>query len=205
MDRLRISVFPLSGAILLPGMQLPLHLFEPRYRALISDAMIRDRLIGIIQPRENGTNPPLYTVGGLGKIADIEALEDGRYNIVLQGVGRFRVVRELDVTTSFRQVEGEMLREIEGDVLAAVERAAIESEARRFATVLGVEVDWASVEALDDRTLVDVISQISPFDAAAKQMLLEADTLSDRSELVMQMMRFVSSRPDPGENSATLQ
>ena len=111
----RLSIFPLPGALLFPGMQLPLHLFEPRYRAMISDAMARDRRIGMIQPR--GDDGELYQIGCVGKIAEVEALEDGRYNVILEGVALFRIVRELDVSTAFRQVEAELLPILEDDAL----------------------------------------------------------------------------------------
>lgn len=98
----RISIFPLSGAVLYPGLQLPLHIFEPRYRALVSDALARDRRIGMIQPQQPVEGAPLFSVGCLGRIDEVEALEDGRFNIVLEGESRFRMIRELDVTTPFR-------------------------------------------------------------------------------------------------------
>jgi Lon protease-like protein len=105
----RISIFPLPGAILLPEMQLPLHIFEPRYRALVGDALARDRMIGMIQPKRRRRCACLFAVGCLGRIGDVEALDDGRYNIVLEGLQRFTVRRELDVTTPFRQVEGRVV------------------------------------------------------------------------------------------------
>ncbi|MDE2621510.1 MAG: LON peptidase substrate-binding domain-containing protein, partial [Sphingomonadales bacterium] len=105
----RISIFPLTGAVLYPGLQLPLHIFEPRYRALVSDALARDRRIGMIQPQQPTEGAPLFSVGCLGRIGEVEALEDGRFNIVLEGEARFRMIRELDVTTPFRQIEGELL------------------------------------------------------------------------------------------------
>ena len=108
MNRARISIFPLSGALLLPGMELPLHIFEPRYRALVQDASARDRRIGMIQPRSEGQKPPLFDVGCLGRISHIEALDDGRFNIILTGLARFRLVRELEVSTLFRQIEAEL-------------------------------------------------------------------------------------------------
>jgi hypothetical protein len=200
----RISIFPLTGAILFPGMQLPLHIFEPRYRALIGDALARDRMIGMIQPR-GGEKSALFDVGCLGRIGDVEALDDGRYNIVLEGVQRFSIVRELDVSTAFRQVEGELWDEHEGDdLLSIAERAVLEREARRFADAQGYAVDWTAVSELDDYALVNVIAQIAPFDAAAKQALLEARGLSNRSELVVQMLQFFG-RYDGSDDRVTLQ
>ena len=200
----RISIFPLAGAILLPGLHLPLHIFEPRYRAMISDSLARDRMIGMIQPRGAGDPPPLFDIGCLGRIADVEALEDGRYNILLEGVARFRVLGERDVTTLFRQVDGQLLPERPDDVLASIERAALEAEAKHLAARLGYQVDWDGVARLDDATFVNAIAQVAPFDVAAKQALLEANTLSERADLAIQLMQFFGSR-DPGEDRATLQ
>lgn len=188
----RVSIFPLSGALLLPGMELPLHIFEPRYRALIHDAMARDRRIGMIQPREAGEKPALFDMGCLGHISHIEALEDGRFNIILQGLARFRVVRELQVATAFRQIEADVEPVgQEDEILSAVERAALEQESRRFAEALGYVVDWTAVSRLDDMALVNGIAQIVPFDPAAKQTLLEADTLSERTDRIIQLMQIV--------------
>lgn len=204
----RISIFPLPGVILFPGLQLPLHMFEPRYRAMISDAMARDRQIGMIQPREaskDGSPPPLFDIGCLGRIADVEALEDGRYNVLLDGVARFRLIRELDVTTPFRQVEGELIVESDAALtLSAAERSALEQEAKRFANAQGYSVDWDSVARLDDVSMVNGVAQIAPFDGAAKQVLLEAETLSQRVTLLIQLMQFFARR-DRDDDGVTLQ
>lgn len=216
----RISLFPLTGALLFPGMQLPLHIFEPRYRALIHDAMARDRRIGMIQPRgdaaggatgggagreANPARPPLYAIGCVGHIGEFEALEDGRFNIILTGLARFKIVRELDVTTPFRQVEAEV--EVDGhrddDILASAERAALEQESQRFARAQGYMVDWDAVSRLDDASLVNGIAQIAPFDPASKQVLLEATSLKERAERTIQLMQFFG-RTD-GDGAATLQ
>lgn len=202
--RTRISIFPLSGAMLYPGLQLPLHIFEPRYRALISDALARDRRIGMIQPQRPLEGAPLFAVGCLGRIDQVEAMDDGRYNIVLEGEARFRVARELDVTTPFRQVEAELLQEPEDQFLAPVERASFEREARRFADAQGYRVDWNSVAQLDDVSLINGVSQIAPFDAAAKQALLEVDSLGARCELLVQLMQFFGRR-DGDDDRVTLQ
>ena len=200
----RISIFPLTGAILYPGLHLPLHIFEPRYRAMVQDALARDRRIGMIQPQRPEEGAPLYTVGCLGKIAEFEALEDGRFNIFLEGEARFRLLRELDVTTPFRQIEGELIAEVPDDHISAPERADFERSARIFAEAQGYEVDWSVVERMDDAAVINMSAQIVPFDAAAKQALLEADTLSARTDLLVQLMDFFAL-PPIGEGKSTLQ
>ncbi|WP_341713265.1 LON peptidase substrate-binding domain-containing protein [Erythrobacter sp.] len=201
---MRLSIFPLPGAILFPGLQLPLHIFEPRYRELVGSALAKDRLIGMIQPQQSREGAPLYEVGCLGRIGDVEAMEDGRYNIVLDGEARFRVIRELDVTTAFRQVEAELIDDPEDEVLSSAERGNFEFEARRFAQIQGYSVDWDSVERLDDETLINGVAQIAPFDTASKQALLEAPDLSARCELMIQLMQFFALRDD-GDEIVTLQ
>jgi Lon protease-like protein len=204
----RLSIFPLPGALLFPGMHLPLHIFEPRYRAMISDAMARDRRIGMVQPRPNvparPDKPPLFDIGCIGKIAEVEASEDGRYNLILEGLSLFRIIRELEVTTAFRQVEAELIPSHESpEVLSLSRRAALESESRAFADSQGYAVDWDAVTRLDDEALVNGIAQIAPFDVAAKQALLEAERIEERAELIIQLMQFFG-RHD-GEDSVTLQ
>jgi Lon protease-like protein len=203
-SKTRISIFPLTGVILLPGLQLPLHIFEPRYRSMITDSLARDRRIGMIQPQRAEEGAPLYAVGCLGKIDEVEALEDGRFNVVLVGESRFRMVRELDVTTPFRQIEGELIEERCEEALAAIERASFEREARRFAEAQGYSVDWESVARLDDVSLINGVSQIAPFDPASKQALLEADSISDRCELMIQLMQFYG-HSDGDDERVTLQ
>lgn len=202
---MRLSIFPLGGAILFPGLALPLHIFEQRYRALVSDALARDRRIAVIQPRKSGEGASLYRIGCVGKIGEIEALEDGRYNLVLEGETRFRVTRELEVTTPFRQIEAEPIEDDEDEALAAIERAAFEQEARAFADAQGYSVDWDSVVRLDDQTLINGVAQIAPFDHAAKQALLEAGSLSERCELLIQLMQFFALRDDDDGDHVTLQ
>ncbi|WP_305097892.1 LON peptidase substrate-binding domain-containing protein [Croceibacterium aestuarii] len=200
----RLSIFPLHGVILFPGLQLPLHIFEPRYRALVGSALARDRRIAMIQPQSDREGAPLFSVGCVGRIEDVEALEDGRYNIVLEGQSRFRLLREIDVSTPFRQIEAELIADPDFETLSAVERASFEREARNFADQQGYSVDWSSVAQLDDESLINGVAQIAPFDAAAKQALLEAGTIAERCELLVQLMQFFG-RSDPDEGRVTLQ
>jgi len=200
----RLSIFPLGGAILFPGLQLPLHIFEPRYRALVGSALAKDRRIAMIQPQGASEGAPLFEMGCVGRIGEVEALEDGRYNIVLEGEARFRLLREIEVTTPFRQVEGELIDDPDLEALSAIERASFEREAREFADRQGYAIDWDEVAGLDDQALINGVSQIAPFDAAAKQALLEAPDIATRCELLVQLMLFFG-RSDPDEGQVTLQ
>ena len=158
----------------------------------------------MIQPQRPAEGAPLFQIGCLGKIDEVEALDDGRFNIVLEGEARFRLLRELDAATPFRQVEAELLPVAADQALAPVERALFEREARRFADAQGYSVDWQSVQRLDDVSLINGVSQIAPFDAAAKQALLEAGGISERCELLVQLMQFFARR-DGDEGAVTLQ
>ncbi|TRD11121.1 ATP-dependent protease [Erythrobacter insulae] len=200
----RLSIFPLPGAVLFPGLQLPLHIFEPRYRSLVGDALVRDRKIALIQPQKPIDGAPLFTVGCVGQIGEIEAMEDGRYNLILEGKSRFKLIRELDVATAFRQVEADLIEDDEDETLSYAQRGGFEVEARKFADRQGYSVDWDSVERLDDQSLINGVSQIAPFDPASKQALLEADNLSARCELLVQLMQFFG-RGDGNEEIMTLQ
>ncbi len=200
----RLSIFPLSGAVLFPGLQLPLHIFEPRYRALVGDALVRDRKIAMIQPQRPEDGSPLYSIGCVGRIGEIEAMDDGRYNLILEGQSRFKVIRELDAATSFRQVEGELIDDDREETLSHAQRGGFEREAREFADAQGYSVDWSSVERLDDQSLINGVSQIAPFDGASKQALLEASSLSARCELLVQLMQFFG-RGDGSEEIMTFQ
>ena len=203
-SKVRLSIFPLTGAILYPGLHLPLHIFEPRYRAMVGDALARDRRIAMIQPSDPDEGAPLFEMGCVGRISEVETSEDGRYNILLTGENRFRLLRELDVTTPFRQIEAELIDEPEDEMLTLGERAAFEHESRKFAKAQGYEIDWDSVARLDDVSLVNGVSQIAPFDAAAKQALLEAPNLRIRCDLLVQLMEFFG-KGDPDEGNVTLQ
>ena len=203
--RTRLSIFPLPGAILYPGLQLPLHVFEPRYRALVTDSLARDRRIAMIQPQGSFEGAPLFQVGCVGHIGQVEALDDGRFNLVLEGVARFRLLREIDAATAFRQVEAELIVEPKDEPLSAIERAGFEREARRFANAQNYRVDWESVARLDDVSLINGVSQIAPFDAAAKQALLEADGIGARCELLVQLMQFFGKHDGGDDGAVTLQ
>mgnify|MGYP003631148818 FL=1 len=205
---LRVPIFPLAGALLFPRTQLPLHIFEPRYRAMVRDALASDPVIAMIQPKDEREPPGLFEIGCLGRIVGSEELADGRFNIVLEGIGRFRIAREATVETPYRQVDADLGGfddDAEPDPLASVQRAEIEREARRYAEALGYAVDWDAVGRLDDEMLVNGIAQIAPLDVGSKQALLEASDLASRADLVVQFMQFQRMAPGGADGPETLQ
>ena len=206
--KMRVPLFPLPGAILFPRSQLPLHIFEPRYREMVRDALEGSGRIGMIQPHApEDEGAPLYPVGCVGEIVGVEELEDGRYNIVLLGTSRFRLMTETDLDTAYRnaEVETEMFDESEPPPLSMTLRAEVEREARRLGDAMRLSVDWAAVRRLDDEMLVNAIAQVAPFDVGAKQALLEAATLSDRADLLVQLMQFQRAAVTGAEVQPTLQ
>ena len=205
---LRVPVFPLAGALLFPRSQLPLHIFEPRYRAMVRDALAGDRLIGMVQPRDSGQPPGLFQIGCIGRIEASEQLDDGRFNIVLEGVSRFRIAAEPVVETPYRQVDADRSGfddEEDGEPLASIQRAELERESRRYADALGYAVDWDAVGRLDDEMLVNGIAQIAPLDVSSKQALLEANGLAERADLLVQFMQFQRMLPGGADGPETLQ
>ena len=203
----RIPLFPLAGAILFPRAQLPLHIFEPRYRDMVRDALAGPGRIGIIQPSGDGEPPPLYRTGCVGEIVGAEELDDGRYNIVLHGSARFRMIAERDLGTAYRQADVDLAAfdDSEPEPLALALRADVEREAKRFGDALGLAVDWGAVGQLDDEMLVNAIAQVAPFDNGAKQALLEEQSLAGRADLVVQLMQFQRLAPGGADVEQTLQ
>jgi hypothetical protein len=191
---IRVPIFPLPGAILFPRSQLPLHIFEPRYREMVRDAVDGAGRIAMIQPHrlDDDNRAPLYAVGCVGEVVGVEELEDGRFNIVLLGANRFRMIREAEVDTAYRcaDVDIEAFNDEEPPPLSLVQRAEVEREARRLGDALRLAVDWEAVGRLDDEMLVNAIAQVGPFDVGAKQALLEQEALDDRADLLVQLMQF---------------
>jgi Lon protease-like protein len=210
---LRVPIFPLAGALLFPRSQLPLHIFEPRYRAMTRDALASDRLIAMVQPKPDlggaeGDGPlGLFEIGCIGRIAACDELDDGRFNLVLEGLSRFRIAREAKVDTPYRQIDADRdgFDEDPDPVLGLAQRAEVEREARRYADALGYMIEWDSVSRLDDEMLVNGIAQIAPLDVGSKQALLEASDLADRADLLVQFMQFQRMAPGGADGPETMQ
>ena len=178
-----IPVFPLPGALLLPRAELPLNIFEPRYVAMIDDAMRADRLVGMIQPDPRADPrdpaPALEKIGALGRITQIAESGDGRYVLNLTGVARFRIIEETRAPTPYRQCRVdwfEFASDLSPDPGASVvDRAALLGALRGFAEARGMQVEWQGAEKAPIEALVNMFSMMTPFDAIEKQALLEAE------------------------------
>jgi Lon protease-like protein len=203
----RVPLFPLAGALLFPRSQLPLQIFEERYREMVRDALAGPGRIAMIQPSDDGDPPSLFRAGCLGEIVGVEELDDGRFNIVLQGSHRFRLIAEADIGTPYRQADVDLAAfdDSEPEPLPLILRSSVEREARKFGDALGLSVDWDAVGRLDDEMLVNAIAQVAPFDPGAKQALLEEPGLAGRAELVIQLMEFQRLAPGGADMGQTRQ
>lgn len=196
-----VAVFPLTGALLLPGGQMPLNIFEPRYLALIDSAMSGERVLGMIQPRLDGAmrpdgEPELCAVGCLGRITSLTETGDGRYLINLQGIARFRVSEELESDEPFRLCR---VTPFAGDLSSGggeeeVDRDALLKSFRAYLQANQLEADWDSVSKASNETLVNALSMMSPYGAAEKQALLEAPDLRTRAETLVAITEIALAR-----------
>ncbi len=191
----RFPVFPLRGVLLLPGGNLPLNIFEPRYLQMVRDAMLTDRIIGMIQPRdEEPAEPPaLFRTGCVGRITNFEETDDGRYLITLTGICRFDVARELEVDTLYRQVLGDFGRwrqdlqqppppeSLKGDLLEAL---------KRYFERHGIDTDWGAIEAAPLAGLITSLCMICPFEPNEKQALVEAQDLTRQAKLLTALIQM---------------
>jgi Lon protease-like protein len=189
-----VPVFPLSGALLLPRGQMPLNIFEPRYLAMIDDALRSGhRLIGMIQPdaahSTNPEHPALFHIGCVGRITQFGESGDGRYLIELTGVSRFSVVEELSAATPYRQCRVDFFSFADDFVARKgeelVNRAAVLRVLSDFLKANNLKVDWDGIERAPNEALVNALAMMSPYGAAEKQALLEAADLKTRAEILI--------------------
>lgn len=195
-----IPLFPLGGALMLPRAQLPLNIFEPRYLAMVRDALAGPRLIGMVQPRDFSEKPALFTVGGLGRITRFAETGDGRFQIILTGICRFDIVQELDVLTPYRQAEISTAAYAsdfsDSPPLSATTRAGLEMALKSYLDAQGMSADWQAIANADDESLIHALASVCPFDVAEKQALLEAPDLAQRTEILSTLMSFVQEHED---------
>jgi Lon protease-like protein len=196
-----IAVFPLDGALLLPGCQLPLHIFEPRYLNMVDDAMSGSRLIGMIQSQGGvRTRPNLAEVGCAGRITAYAETGDGRYMITLTGICRFAAGGELSTNTPYRQVRPDFdrfARDLEDESSEIVlNRPAFLAVLRRYLDHKGLEVEWDAARQAPAGALINSLAMGLPFDPPEKQALLEAATLADRGRVLAALLEIDAAADD---------
>lgn len=192
-----IAVFPLPGALLLPRTRLPLHIFEPRYLAMLEDCMKTPlRLIGMVQPREvpGSAERKLHAIGCAGRLTGFSETEDGRYMITLSGISRFRIVEEVQGFTPYRRCRVDwtpFARDLgEAEVDRAFNRDGFLALLSRYFQHMRLATDWASLKDADPELLVNSLSMLCPFAPEDKQALLEAPSLPTRRETLVTLMDF---------------
>jgi len=205
-----IPVFPLAGALLLPRAQLPLNIFEPRYLAMVDDALEQPRIIGMIQPDESKSgqpaHPALYPTGCAGRITQFAETGDGRYLITLTGIARFRVAEELIVATPYRQYRVDFApyaRDLlPNDGADAVDREALLKILSSYLSANKVEADWQGIRQSPTEALVNGLSMLSPYGVKEKQALLEAPDLKSRAEMLIAVTEITLAKGGGGDGLA---
>ncbi|HVM98708.1 MAG TPA: LON peptidase substrate-binding domain-containing protein [Caulobacteraceae bacterium] len=197
-----IPVFPLDGALLLPGCQLPLQIFEPRYLNMVDDAMSGGRIIGMIQTAAGGdrARPNLAEVGCAGRVTAYAETGDGRYMITLTGICRFGCGEELAAPTPYRQVRPDFerfARDLEAESQDVVlDRAAFLAVLRRYLDHKGLAVEWEAARQAPAGALINSLAMGLPLDPPEKQALLEAATLADRYRVLAALLEIDAAADD---------
>jgi Lon protease-like protein len=204
-----IPLFPLPGATLLPRCSLPLNIFEPRYLKMVSDAALSpDKLIGMIQPlsgRLDGDKPALYSTGCAGRIEHMEHTDDGRIEIMLRGISRFRIKSEFDTTTPYRQAAVDFdsyQNDLETpDHDCNIERRTLLAKLSSYLERRGLGADYSGIEGAPDEILVNTLSMIIPFQPSEKQALIEATTIQDRNIMLLSLLEMAAAGFNPTSDS----
>ena len=207
-----IAVFPLPGALLLPRGQMPLNIFEPRYLAMVEDALRSShRIIGMIQPDPahpgaDANKPNLFKIGCVGRITQFAESGDGRYLIQLTGIARFRIEEELPVSTLYRQCRVSYQPFVDDFVARKGEEQVDRKELLRALTAFlkanDLKADWEGIENAPNEALVNALAMMSPYDVAEKQAMLEAPDLKTRAEILVAVTEIeLAKSKTPGETS----
>ena len=198
------AVFPLPGVLLLPRGRLPLNIFEPRYVAMVEDALSRGRMFAMIQPDvaapETSHGPALHRVGCLGRLTSFSETDDGRLQITLIGLARFTVASEIDMRHGYRRIIGDfsMFRaDMNEPEPRIIDREAILTALRGYFAHQGAEPNWEAIDRLDDDALIVTLSMVCPFEPIEKQALLEALTPPERADTLLALLRMGAAEP-PG-------
>ena len=210
-----LPIFPLTGVMLLPGTVLPLHIFEPRYRAMVEDALETDRIFGMIQPvapqddnrgpqpGADNLSPDLYKIGCAGYIEKWEKLPDGRFFIQLKGVNRFRFIQELELQRGYRRVKAQYqeFSDAGAEQNWKCDRAEVLSALASYGKARGLQVRPEQAEKFSDLELINLLGVSLPFHPAEKQALLEAPGLKEREQMLINLLQLGAAPLDTNEQT----
>lgn len=189
-----LAVFPLGGVLLLPHGRLPLNIFEPRYLAMVEDALASSRMIGMIQPKNTKEPPDLYRTGCAGRITEFSETDDGRYLITLTGVCRFNIVEEISGNRAYRRVKPDWSsyqKDMEVPKCSGINRDKLYALLKEYFCQQDITCEhWEKIEHAPDGKLITCLAMICPFDAGEKQALLEAACGQTRAEMFMTMLEM---------------
>lgn len=200
------AIFPLPGALLLPGGKLPLNIFERRYLAMFEDCLSEGRVIGMIQPDElrpaTPSGPALYKVGCLGRLSSFSETDDGRMLVTLTGLIRFTVKVELEMRRGYRRARADLAR-FRADLdetpqAGSLDRDGLVEALRAYFATRGFDANWEAIDEMPDEALVSTLSMVCPFDPAEKQALLEAPNTADRASTLLTLLQMGAHSAEPG-------
>ena len=190
-----IPIFPLNNVLLLPRCKLPLNLFEDRYLHMFDHALSTQRIIGMIQPNEKDSvknGPNLYEIGCAGKIVAFSQTNDNRYEIVLNGLCRFKVIKETNLLLGFRQAKVDWKfykHDLDSHSNSNIsKRSEFEDKLKHYLKKINIDADWQAIEASSDEDLVNSISMSCPFNKIEKQALLESISIQDRMNVLTSLL-----------------
>jgi len=191
-----LAIFPLPGVLLLPDGKLPLNIFEPRYLAMVQDALANGRMLGMIQPSEEppaGMEPAIFETGCMGRISSLDETEDGRLLITLTGVCRFHVARELDLISGYRRVAPDWtpyLGDLREPDEIGIDRDRLIGALKAFSRINNLEFNWKAIERIADYDLSVALCMACPLEPAEKQALLESPNPEARTKTLIALMEM---------------
>ena len=207
-----LPLFPLIGVLLLPGAQLPLNIFEPRYINMLEYALANQRFIGIAQPKVDGQHgasaddsTAVYEIGCAGRITSFKEASDGQTQVVLHGICRFNIIDELPLMRSFRRVIPDFSN-YKNDFITekdtVIDRQRLLSDLRAYFEMENIEAEWKTIKQTPDERLVTTLAMVCPFEPHEKQALLESVDLSKRCKLIIGLIESALRRDSNGSSAS---
>ena len=205
-----VPIFPLTGSILLPGTELPLHIFEERYKKMFSESLKGERIIGMIQPLESPVEKELYKIGCIGRIVAFKETIDGRYFFTLNGICRFELVNEVYSNKNFRSIEVNYDNfvndyEIKEESNNIIDRKKLIPLLKKYFSMYQLDIDIKTLEKFSDDAIIQSLSMSCPFEPREKQLLLEAKNIEERSKLFYSLVEISVNSQNSINQKSTIQ